>query len=71
MCADNGSTSFSSSSTDVSHFDSHSEYVQLVNGRIPDFKSKGIKFWNINVNSLSSKIESFAICVQTFVMLLV
>ena len=63
MCADNvesnGSTSFSSSSTDVSHFDSNLEYVQLVNGRIPDFKSKSIKFGHINVNSLYRKIDEF------------
>ena len=71
MCADNvesnGSTSFSSTSTDISHFDSNSEDVQLVNGRIPDFKSKGIKFGHINVNSLSSKIDEFRhMCTNIF-----
>ena len=71
MCADNvesnGSTSCSSSSTDTSHINSNSEYVQLVNGRIPDFKSKGIRFSHINVNSLSSKIDEFRhMCTNIF-----
>ena len=64
MCADNveNHVSTSNSSNDNVNSDtcnSHSEYVQLTNGRIPDFKSKGMKFGHININSLSVKMDEF------------
>ena len=35
------------------------DYVQLQNGKVPDFSSKGLKFAHINIRSLSGKIDEF------------
>ena len=64
MCADNVENHVSTSNSSNDNVNSgicnsHSEYVQLINGRIPDFKSKGMKFGHININSLPVKMDEF------------
>ena len=42
-------------------------YVQLTNGRVPHFKSKGLKFGHINIRSIPNKIDQFRhMCTNVF-----